>query len=196
MDQDLAQDEPRLVTETGVAARVAAVAEAVARDLGYRLVRVRVTGKDGGTVQVMAERATGDFVVADCEKLSRALSPALDVDDPIPDAYTLEVSSPGIDRPLVRLSDFERWAGHEAKIEMDVAVGGRKRFRGLLLGVENRKVRITMPPGSEPEIAELPITDIGEARLVMTDALIEESLRAGKAREKNVPDAAEENGKA
>lgn len=192
MIQEFAQDDARLVTETGLAARVAAIAEPVADDLGFRLVRVRISGRDGCTVQVMAERADGTFTVEDCESLSRALSPALDVEDPIQGQYNLEVSSPGIDRPLVRLSDFVRWAGHEAKIEMDVPVDGRKRFRGLIRGVEGESVRIDMPAGSEPEIAVLPIGDIGEARLVMTDALVEESLRAGKAREKNSPEGAGE----
>lgn len=195
MIQELAQDDPRLVTETGLAARIAAIAGPVADDLGFRLVRVRISGREGCTVQVMAERPTGEFTVEDCEQLSRALSPALDVEDPIQGNYNLEVSSPGIDRPLVRLSDFVRWAGHEAKIEMEVPVDGRKRFRGVIRGVEGRSVRLDMPAGTEPEIAVLPIEDISEARLVMTDVLIEESLRAGKARERNGPEGAE-NGKA
>ncbi len=189
MIQELAQDDPRLVTETGAAARVAAVAEPVAEDLGFRLVRVRVSARDGCTVQIMAERPDGTFTVDDCETLSRALSPALDVEDPIKGAYNLEVSSPGIDRPLVRLSDFVRWAGHEVKVEMAVPVEGRKRFRGLIRGVEGETVLVDMPEGTEPAAAALPIADIAEAHLVMTDALIEESLRAGKAREKNAPDA-------
>ena len=116
--------EPRLIVEPGLAARVAAIAEPVLEGLGYRLVRVRVSGTDGCTVQIMAERPDGTMTVEDCEAVSRALSPVLDVDDPIDRAYRLEMSSPGIDRPLVRRSDFERYAGHVAKIEM--AVAGRR----------------------------------------------------------------------
>ena len=107
-------DEPRLIADKGVAARVGAVVEPVLRDLGYRLVRVRVTAQNGCTVQIMAERPDGTMSVDDCEAVSRAVSPALDVDDPVDRAYHLEISSPGIDRPLVRVSDFARWAGHEA----------------------------------------------------------------------------------
>ncbi|ESR25871.1 ribosome maturation factor RimP [Lutibaculum baratangense] len=196
MIQDLDQDEPRLVTETGLAARVAAIAEPVAEDLGFRLVRVTISGREGCTVQIMAERPDGTFTVDDCEKLSRALSPALDVEDPVKGAYNLEVSSPGIDRPLVRASDFERWAGHEAKVEMAVAVEGRKRFRGHVRGIEGGAVALILPSGSEPPVAILLIEDMSEARLVLTDALVEDSLRAGKAREKNAPENGAENGKA
>src|SRR5688572_1666240 len=137
-------DEPRLVRESGLAARVAAITEPVLQGLGYRLVRARVSGRDGCTVQIMAERPDGSFKIEDCEAASRALSPALDVEDPIPGAYRLELSSPGIDRPLVRESDFVRYAGHELKVEMELPVDGRKRFRGELLGAEgsNAKVKI------------------------------------------------------
>ena len=130
--------EPRLITEQGIAARVAAIAEPVLAGLGYRLVRVRVSGDVGCTVQIMAERPDGTMTIEDCETASRALSPVLDAEDPVERAYRLEMSSPGIDRPLVRRSDFERYAGNEMKIEMAVAVDGRKRFRGLLLGVRAR----------------------------------------------------------
>ena len=124
--------EPRLVIEPGVAARVAAVAGPVLEGMGYRLVRVKVSGEAGCTVQVMAERPDGTMLIEDCEAVSKALSPVLDVADPIDRAYRLEISSPGIDRPLVRRSDFERHLGHLAKIEMAVAHHGRKRFRGIL----------------------------------------------------------------
>src|ERR1700749_4134103 len=127
--------EPRLVVEPGVAARVAAVAVPVLQGMGYRLVRIKVSGDSGCTVQVMAERPDGSMQLEDCEAISRALSPVLDVADPIERAYRLEISSPGIDRPLVRRTDFERYAGHLAKIEMTVASHGRKRFRGILGGV-------------------------------------------------------------
>jgi ribosome maturation factor RimP len=175
--------DKRLITENGVAARVAAIVEPVIEDLGFNLVRVRVTGTNGCTVQIMAERPDGTMSVADCETVSRAISPVLDLEDPIPQAYYLEISSPGIDRPLVRVSDFERWIGYDAKIEMAVPLGGRKRFRGFLRGVENGKLVVELPDvkeGLEP-IAHLPLTDLGEAHLVMTDDLIRESLRRGTA---------------
>ena len=134
----------------------------------------------------MAERPDGTMTVEDCETVSRALSPVLDVADPIDRAYRLEVSSPGMDRPLVRRSDFERFAGHELKVEMAVAISGRKQFRGLLLGVEGEAARIRRSdaaPGEDNEVV-LPIEDMSEAKLVLTDALIAESLRRGKAAER------------
>jgi ribosome maturation factor RimP len=173
--------EPRLITEPGRAARVAAVAEPVLAGLGYRLVRVRISGAAGCTVQIMAERPDGALAIEDCEAASRALSPVFDVADPIETAYRLEISSPGIDRPLVRHSDFDRYAGHVAHIEMTVPVDGRKRFRGQLLGTEGDTVRIRMsdatPDGTD---ALLPIDDMMEAKLVLTDELIAESLRRSK----------------
>src|ERR1700722_20565462 len=137
-----AQTEPRLIGESGTAARVAALAEPVLESLGLRLVRVRGSGAAGCTVQIMAEKPDGTMLVEDCEAVSRALSPVLDAADPIDRAYRLEVSSPGIDRPLVRRSDFERHAGHVVKIEMAVMVDGRKRFRGVLLGTQGEMARI------------------------------------------------------
>ncbi len=169
--------------EQGLDARVAAIAEPVIEDLGFRLVRVRYSGLNGGTLQIMAERPDGTMTVEGCETVSRALSPVLDVEDPISGAYNLEVSSPGIDRPLVRRSDFEFWAGHTAKIELAVLFEGRKRFRGLLLGVEGETVIVRLPDASpdQPDTVKLPIADISDARLVMTDELIEAALKAGKA---------------
>ena len=131
----------------------------------------------------MAERPDGTMSVTDCETVSRAISPVLDLEDPITTAYHLEISSPGIDRPLVRASDFERWTGYDAKIEMAVPVEGRKRFRGFLRGVEDGMLVIELPDvkeGLEP-IARVPLTDLGEAHLVLTDDLIRESLRRGTA---------------
>src|SRR5712672_2007406 len=128
--------EPRLIAEQGIAARVAAISEPVLDGVGYRLVRVKISGLDGCTVQIMAERPDGTMTVEDCEAVSRALSPVLDVADPIDRAYRLEISSPGMDRPLVRRSDFECYAGHQLKVEMAVAIEGRRRFRGVLMGVE------------------------------------------------------------
>ena len=186
IDNPRANSDPRLIVEQGVAARVAAIVEPVLIASGYRLVRVKVSGLDGCTVQIMAERPDGTMKVEDCEIVSRALSPVLDVSDPIDRAYRLEVSSPGMDRPLVRRSDFERFAGHELKVEMAVAINGRRRFRGLLLGVQGETARIRrsdVAPGEEGEVV-LPIEDMSEAKLVLTDALIAESLRRGKAAER------------
>ncbi len=167
-----ASPERRLIAETGTAARVAAIAAPVLEQLGYRLVRVRVSGADGCTVQVMAERPDGSMQIEDCEVASRALSPVLDQVDPIERAYRLEISSPGIDRPLVRRSDFERYAGHVVKIEMTSPVDGRKRFRGVLLGTEGDAARIRGEAAGEPAELLLPIDEMAEARLVLTDALV------------------------
>jgi ribosome maturation factor RimP len=171
-------EEPRLITEPGRAARVAALAEPVLAELGYRLVRVRISGSSGCTVQIMAERPDGAMAIEDCEAASRALSPVLDAADPIESSYRLEVSSPGIDRPLVRHSDFARYAGHVAKVETLVPVEGRRRFRGELLGADGEAVRLR----AEEPAAEilLRIDDIMEARLVLTDELISQSLRRSK----------------
>ncbi|MGA7266755.1 MAG: ribosome maturation factor RimP, partial [Aestuariivirga sp.] len=131
--------DERLARETGPAARVAGLVEPVLADMGFRLVRVKMSGP---TLQIMAERPDGTFSIDDCEKLSRAVSPLLDVEDVIGSRYHLEVSSPGIDRPLVRPSDFEAWSGHEVKIEMAVPVAGRKRFKGTLEGYDDGEVRL------------------------------------------------------
>lgn len=175
--------DPRIVKEQGLEARVAAIVEPVIVDLGYRLVRIRVNGNNGCTLQIMAERSDGTMNVDGCEEISKAVSPALDVDDPISGAYHLEVSSPGIDRPLVRAGDFERWSGHLAKIEMAVPQKGRKRYRGVLAGVEDGCALVNLPdaPDTEENPARLPFDEIGEARLVLTDELIEAALSADKA---------------
>jgi len=180
--------EPRLIVEPGLSARVAAVVEPVLEGLGYRLVRVRVSGADGCTVQVMAERPDGSMTIDDCETASRALSPMLDVADLVDRAYRLELSSPGLDRPLVRRSDFDRYAGNLVKIEMAVAIDGRKRFRGQLLGTEGQAARVQRDdaPAGEPADVLLPIEEMAEARLVLTDALIAESLRRGKRAERQL----------
>ncbi len=172
-------EEPRIVTEPGRAARVAAIAEPVLVQLGYRLVRARVSAYAGCTVQIMAERPDGAMAIEDCEAASRALSPVLDAADPIESSYRLEISSPGIDRPLVRRSDFNRYAGHVAKVETLVAVDGRRRFRGELLGAEGECVRLRSDETPPAEIS-LRIDDIMEAKLVLTDELISQSLRRSK----------------
>jgi ribosome maturation factor RimP len=180
-------DEPRLVTETGVAARVAHLAEPVLAQLGYRLVRVRLLQQNGQTLQIMAERPDGTMTIEDCEAASQALSPELDVADVIANEYRLEISSPGVDRPLVRLSDFLRAVGHEAKIELTHPLeSGRKRFRGVIRAVEGegRGATLTLDRtdarSDEEKTVSLPLADLDEGRLVLTDALIRESLRAGK----------------
>lgn len=180
-----ALDEPRLITDSGVAARVAHIVEPVLADLGYRLVRVRVSGLSGCTVQIMAERPDGTMPIEDCEAASRALSPVLDVADPLDRSYRLEISSPGIDRPLVRRSDFERHIGQEIKLEMAVAVDGRRRFRGLVTGVDGHSARLHIEgaAGEQREVS-LPIEQMLEAKLVLTDDLIAQSLRRGKAEER------------
>ncbi|MGE0338371.1 MAG: ribosome maturation factor RimP [Xanthobacteraceae bacterium] len=178
MQSDADQNEPRLVVETGLAARVAAAIEPALGTLGFRLVRVKVTGRDGGTLQVMAERPDGTFTIDDCEAVSRALSPILDVEDPIQGAYRLEVSSPGIDRPLARRSDIERAKGHEAKIETAMMIEGRKRFRGIIEGIENDAVKLKSTEGKADAL--LPLHEIADAKLMLTDALIEEALRRDK----------------
>jgi ribosome maturation factor RimP len=178
MKPEADQNEPRLVVETGLAARVAAAIEPALGTLGFRLVRVKVTGRDGGTLQVMAERPDGSFTIDDCEATSRALSPILDVEDPIQSAYRLEVSSPGIDRPLARRSDIERAAGHEAKIEMTMMIDGRKRFRGIIEGIENDAVKLKSTEGKDDAL--LPLAEIADAKLMLTDALIADALRREK----------------
>jgi ribosome maturation factor RimP len=168
----------RFITETGLAARVAAIVEPTIIDLGFRLVRVRVTGTAGCTVQIMAERPDGALAVDECEAISRGISPVLDVNDPIDKAYNLEISSPGIDRPLVRMVDFERWLGHEAKIEMLAMMHGRKRFRGVLLGVEGESVDVSVPETKDGDAdrVRLPVAEMADARLVLTDRLIDAAL--------------------
>jgi ribosome maturation factor RimP len=181
-----ADGEPRLIAEQGIAARIAAIVEPVLVGIGYRLVRVKLSGLDGCTLQIMAERPDRSMTVADCEVVSRALSPVLDVADPVDRAYRLEVSSPGMDRPLVRRSDFECFVGHEIKVEMALAIDGRRRFRGLLLGLEGETARIhrnDAAPGEPNEIL-LAIDDMAEAKLVLSEALIAESLRRGKGQQR------------
>jgi ribosome maturation factor RimP len=171
----------RFLVEHGLASRLSALIEPVLVDLGFRLVRVQLTGRDGRTLQIMAERPDGTMTIEDCEAVSRQVSPVIDVDDPISGSYRLEVSSPGIDRPLVRPSDFEDWAGHEAKIELNEAIDGRKRFRGLLEGFEDGEVRLRVTLDQIGTVTMgLPLPLIGDAKLVLTDDLIRDALRRSK----------------
>lgn len=176
----------RIVKEQGLEAKVAAIVEPAIEQIGYRLVRVRLSGMNGMTLQIMAERPDGTMTVEGCEEVSRAISPVLDVEDPIDKAYHLEVSSPGIDRPLVRHSDFETWAGFLMKLETSRLVGERKRFRGKIVKVEADQITIDrdQPAYGEPASAVIPIDAIAEARLILTDELVEASLKADKARRK------------
>ena len=175
-------NDDRLVTETGVDARVAEIVEPIIQSLDMRLVRVRSSGQNGLTVQIMAERNDGTMSVEDCEAVSRAISPALDVDDPVQKAYHLEISSPGIDRPLVRRSDFVRWEGHLARCDASVLINGRKRFRGYIRDVTETgfSVERDQPAYGEDNIAVIPFSALAEAKLVLTDELVRESLRADK----------------
>ena len=168
--------DQRLARETGPAQRVAALAEPVLESMGFRLVRVK---QYGPVVQIMAERPDGTFTIDDCASFSRQFSPMMDVADIIAAHYQLEVSSPGIDRPLVRAADFEIWAGHEVKIEMAVAQAGRKRFKGELEGYHEGEVRVFIDNpdpgqegGKEPLLIGVPFSDIAEAKLTLTDELI------------------------
>jgi ribosome maturation factor RimP len=179
----------RFLRETGVAADIAAVVEPVLGDLGFRLVRVKIQG-DGRDriVQLMAERSDGSITVDDCEAISKGVSPVLDVADPISGAYRLEVSSPGIDRPLVRPSDFEDWSGHEAKIELKEPIDGRKRFKGFLEGFEDGEVRIKADTGEHGiQHLGLPVHLIADAKLVLTDELVREALQRAKERHSTRP---------
>jgi ribosome maturation factor RimP len=149
--------------------RVEALLQPVLEAMGFDLVRVMVQGTVRTTLQVMAERRDGGaMTVDDCAEISRAVSALLDVEDPLPGSYTLEVSSPGIDRPLVRCRDFERFTGFEAKIETARPISGRKRFRGKLLGTTKAGVRIALGEGE----TELPFGEIHRAKLVLSDELI------------------------
>jgi ribosome maturation factor RimP len=174
--------EPRVIADTGVAARVGSIVVPVLAELGLRLVRVKVSGLAGCTVQIMVERPDGSMTIEECETASRALSPVLDAADPIDRAYRLEISSPGPDRPLVRRSDFARHIGQQVRIELEVAHEGRRRFRGMLLGVEDGGARIRSDDAKDAA-AEfvLPFDDMADAKLVLTDELIAASLRRGKS---------------
>jgi ribosome maturation factor RimP len=159
---------------SGEGARLEALVDPIAQDMGFRLVRVRMVSGRPPRLQIMAERPDGSMSVEDCARLSRALSPQLDVEDPIHGEYVLEVSSPGLDRPLVRPEDFVRFAGQEAKVSLLRLLDGRKRFKGMLAGFEEDAVLIDDENGAR---FALPFALIDEAKLVLTDALIAASLK-------------------
>ncbi|MFD0917419.1 ribosome maturation factor RimP [Pseudahrensia aquimaris] len=173
----------RLVQESGQDARVAQIIAPVIEDMGFRLVRARLYDNSGLTLQIMVEKPDGTMNVNECEAVSKAVSPVLDVEDPIPQAYSLEVSSPGIDRPLVRVSDFDTWAGHVAKLETASMVNGRKRFKGQIVKVDGDTLlmRREDAPAGEDKDFTIPLDGIASARLVLTDELIREALKRDKA---------------
>lgn len=160
--------------------RVIALIEPTAATLGFRIVRVRLSGNRRKRLQIMAERLSdGQMSVEDCTRLSRALSTVFDLEDPIPGEYDLEISSPGIDRPLVRIEDFERFVGHEAKLETAAMIDGRRRFKGVIAGVEGEEITLAAEHGE----VKLKFSALSDARLVLTDKLIEEDLKRAKAAE-------------
>ncbi|MGM4912567.1 ribosome maturation factor RimP [Rhizobium sp. 768_B6_N1_8] len=176
------QHEPRLITETGLDQRLADIIEPVLDDIGFRLIRVRMLNQNGMTMQVMAEKNDGTMSVEDCEQVSMAISPVLDVEDPIDKEYHLEVSSPGIDRPLVRKSDFVRWQGHLVKCETSIMIGNRKRFRGKIVEADADGFTIERDQiayGEEQKVV-IPFTALSDAKLILTDDLIRDALRADK----------------
>lgn len=186
----------RFIQETGLAGSIGELVAPVLEDLGFRLVRVDISQRDGKTVQVMAERDDGTLTIDDCQRISRQLSPVLDVHDPIAGKYRLEISSPGIDRPLVRPTDFEHWAGYEAKIVVKQAIDGRKRFQGRIEGFEDNEVRMEVElEDIGAQVIGLPVNIIDEARLVLTDDLVREALtRAKKRKNAGIVDGSDAEG--
>jgi len=150
---------------------------------GYRLVRLRLMGGKRKILQILAERPDGGMDVEDCTKLSRAISEVLEAADPISEEYVLEVSSPGIDRPLTAPEDFARFAGHEARVELARGIDGRRRFKGLLIGLEGSDVVMDVTDANENRRVRFPLSDVADAKLVLTDRLIQESLKAREKRE-------------
>lgn len=170
-----------LVAKTAIDRRLAEILTPVIEGMGYELVRIRLMGGKTKTLQIMAERPEGSIEVDDCAEISTAVSAVLDVEDPIDEAYTLEVSSPGIDRPLTRLKDFATWEGHEAKLETSELIDGRRRFKGELMGVEGDEVLIEIEgPEGAPVTIGLKFEWLSDAKLVLTEDLIREMLRARK----------------
>jgi ribosome maturation factor RimP len=166
-----------LVAKAAIDRRLAAIVEPTIQGLGFELVRLRLMGGKRAVLQIMAERPEGGIEVDDCARISRAVSAVLDVEDPIASEYVLEVSSPGIDRPLTRLKDFETWEGYEARLETAEAIDGRKRFKGVLQGVEDGEVLVGIDEGT----IGLKFEMLDDAKLVLTDALVAESLAGRKA---------------
>jgi ribosome maturation factor RimP len=169
-----------LIAKAAIDRRIAGIIAPTVEGMGFELVRVRLMGGQRKTLQIMAEKPGGGIEVDDCARISTAVSAVLDVEDPLDDAYTLEVSSPGIDRPLTRLKDFETWTGYEARIETQELIDGRRRFRGTLEGVEADEVLIAIENEGETVTIGLKFDWLSDAKLVLTDELIREALRQKK----------------
>ncbi|WP_415184572.1 ribosome maturation factor RimP [Phaeovulum sp.] len=165
-----------LIAKTAIDRRLAEIVTPTIEGLGYELVRIRLMSGKIATLQIMADRPDGGINVEDCAKISTAVSAIMDVEDPIESNYTLEVSSPGIDRPLTRLKDFDIWIGYEARLETTELIDGRKRFKGVLAGTEGDEVLITIDEGT----IGLKFDWLDDAKLILTDELIAEMLRARK----------------
>ncbi len=170
-----------LIAKTSIDRRLADIVAPVVEGMGYELVRIRLMGGKTKTLQIMAERPDGGIEVDDCAEISTAVSATLDVEDPLEDNYTLEVSSPGIDRPLTRLKDFETWDGYEAKLETTEMIEGRRRFKGILRGIEGDEVLIEIEDQGKPVTIGLEFDWLSDAKLVLTEDLIREMLRQRKA---------------
>ncbi|GAA5098556.1 ribosome maturation factor RimP [Bartonella acomydis] len=175
-------DEPRLFEEDGIEARIGVLITPLLKPLGFRLVRVKLLGLNGLTLQIMVERADGSMTVEDCETISRTVSPLLDVQNVIERKYHLEISSPGIDRPLVRKSDFFHWQGHLAKIETKITIDGRRKFRGILKNITQNGFTLNTDKAAygEAMYISIPFCDIINAHLVLTDELIRDALKKNK----------------
>ena len=168
----------RVLTETE--RRILAIVEPEAKAMGLEIVRIRMMGGKTPTLQIMAEKSDGTMDVEDCAALSRAIGPLMDVEDPIREAYNLEISSPGIDRPLTRPGDFANWSGHEVRVEIGMPVDGRRRFHGFITGETDGVVSLNLKDGAQ---ADIPITDMVKAHLILTDDLIEDAQSRGHAPE-------------
>ena len=169
-----------LIAKTAIDRRLAEILIPVIEDMGFELVRLRLQGGKTATLQIMADRPEGGINVDDCAEISTMVSATLDVEDPIEDKYNLEVSSPGIDRPLTRLKDFATFEGYDAKLETNQPIDGRKRFTGVLAGVEDEDVLINIEVGGETQTIGLNFDWLADAKLMLTDELIAEMLRQKK----------------
>ena len=169
-----------LIAKTSIDKRLAEIITPVIEDMGFELVRIRLMGGETATLQIMAQKPDGSIEVDDCAAISTAISATLDVEDPIVDAYNLEVSSPGIDRPLTRLKDFDTWDGYEVKLETTEMIDGRRRFKGPIRGTENGEALIEIEVNGETQVIGLEFDWISDAKLILTDELIRDVLRARK----------------
>ncbi|WP_213684713.1 ribosome maturation factor RimP [Roseicyclus sp.] len=170
-----------LIAKSAIDRRMAEIITPVIEDMGFEVVRIRLMGGMTKTLQIMVQRPDGGIEVDECGQISTAISAVLDVEDPLEDAYALEVSSPGIDRPLTRLKDFEQWEGYEARVETTEMIDGRRRFRGILAGIEGDEVLVNIEEGGETITVGLHFDWLSDAKLILTDELIREMLRARKA---------------